>query len=93
MRLQIGVQLIQHQARLYRHPPAFDVQGNNTCESLADIQHQGFAHGLAALRGAAASGQNGNALVPRDLDGAHHVRFVMGHHHANGFDLIDRGIG
>ena len=81
--------MIQHQARLYRHPPVSDIQGNDPGQVFGDIQHQGFTHSLPALGGAGTPWQNRNALVPCDLDGAAHVRLVMGHHHADGFDLID----
>ena len=60
---------------------------------LGDIQHQGLAHGLAALRGAAAARQDGDFLVGRDLNGADDVLLAPRHHNADGFNLIDRGVG
>ncbi len=60
---------------------------------LGAIEHQGAAHGLAALRGAAAARQHRDAGLARDLQRRRHVLLVARHHHADGLDLVDRGIG
>ncbi len=48
-RLEAFVQSIQHHTRLYRDAPLVQIEIENSVEILAEVDDQGFAHGLAAL--------------------------------------------
>src|SRR3546814_10978422 len=54
MRLEEGVEAVQHDARLHHGTPRLRIEVDDFGEMLADVDDQRLADGLAALRGAAA---------------------------------------
>ena len=92
MGLQEGVQPVQHQAGLDGDAPRLGIEVEHLVQMLADVDHDGLTDRLAALRGAAAAGQHRNAGLGGDLDRAHDVLSRDRDHHAQGLDLIDRGV-
>ena len=90
--LEIGVQVIQHQARFDQGLAARRIELENLVQMLGQVDDQGLADRLAALRGAAAARQDRHAFAARDGDDRFHVLGILGHDDAQGFDLIDRGI-
>ena len=93
VRFQVGVQMIQHQARLHQGLAARGVEIENLVQVLGQVDDQRLAHRLPALRGAAAPGQDRHAFVAGDVDDGLHVLGVFRHDDAEWFDLIDRGVG
>src|SRR3546814_9084857 len=55
MRLEEGVEAVQHDARLHHGTPRLRIEVDDFGEMLADVDDQRLADGLAALRGAARS--------------------------------------
>ena len=90
--LEIGVQVIEHQTRFDQGLAPRGIEVENLVQMFRQIDDQGFADRLAALRGAAAARQNRHAGVAGDGDDRFHVLGVLGHDDAQGFDLIDRGV-
>ena len=60
---------------------------------LAEIHDQRAADGLAGLRGAAPARQHGHALLARNRQRRAHVVVGARDHHAQGLDLVVRGVG
>jgi hypothetical protein len=88
-----AVQLVQHHARLDRDPLGFRLEVEHFVQVLGDVDHQGRAHGLAALGGAGTPGQDRNARLGRDSHGTQRVLGAGRHHHPDRLDLVDRGVG
>ena len=93
VRSEQGVEVVQHQPRFDQGQPRLRVDLDHTAEMLGRIDHQRGADGLAALRGAAAAGQNRNPGLASDLQRHLHIVFGLRHHHADRIDLVDRGVG
>src|SRR5438034_3784407 len=66
MRSQRRVELIEHHAGLHGGGHGFLVEGDDAIEPLAMVDDQGFAHGLAALRGSRAAGEDRDVEITRD---------------------------
>ncbi len=49
MRPELGIQLVEHDARLHAHATRLDVQMQDPVQMLAHVDHHAVAHGLAAL--------------------------------------------
>jgi len=92
-RLQLLVQMVEHDARLDRHRLGVEIGLQHLVHVAADINDQRAADRLAALRGAGAARQHRDAGLARDLDGGRDVLGVLGLDHADRLDLVDRGIG
>ena len=90
---QVSVQLIEHQARLNDYRTRFLVELDHLVQVLRIVDDQGRAHGLAALRRAAAARQDGQAFVGGNLNGDARIVFGPGHHHAHRLDLVDGRVG
>ena len=93
VRLEGGIQAIEHQAGFDRYQAGFRVEPDDPVHVFGSIDHQGLADGLAALRGAAAPRQHGDPFRAGDLQRRPDVGAVARHHHADRLDLIDRRVG
>ena len=90
---QPGIQGIQNDAGFHLCGVGIQVEREQTIEVLAGIDHQRLAHRLTALRAAGAARQHRDPLFAGDLHGSQGIGFAVRHDHANGLNLIDRGIG
>ena len=93
MRLQESVEVVEHHARLHTNGTRFLVEIEDVVEVPAVVDDQRGTNRLSALRGATATRQDRHALVERDLHGDLRIGFTLRHHHADRFDLINRGVG
>ena len=93
VRLQPGVELVEHDARLHRDLGAVLVEAHDLAQVLGDIDDQRLAHRLAALRGAGAARQDGGLGVARHVDDEREIGLVARHDDADRLDLVDRGVG
>ena len=87
------VQLPQYHARPHPHPAVFDVQGHLAVEPAGAVHNDTLANGLAALAGAAAARQDGDALFARQGQDGLNVGDGLGPNYADGLDLVDGGVG
>jgi hypothetical protein len=88
-----AVQPVQHDSRLHRDPLRLGLEVEHLVQVLGDVDHQGRAHGLAALGGAGTPRQDRYARPGRDPDGANRVLGTGRHHDPDRLDLVDRGVG
>ena len=93
MAFKLPIEFVQHNARLDRDAGVFDVQFEDSGEVFRAIDDQRGAHRLATLGGAAATGEDGNALLPGDPDRPLGLLDRSGGHHADRGDLVMRGVG
>ena len=82
MRLQRGIEMIQHQARFDPGGARRHIHIQNAPQIFAGVDHQRRAGGLAALAGAGAARQHRHFQVARDGDGGGDVARRSGHEHA-----------
>ena len=93
VRTQEGVEPVQHQARLHGDPAGLRVEVEDGVQVLADIDDQGPADGLSALRGAAARGRTATPASRAIWMARTTSSVVRGTTHADGLDLVVRGVG
>jgi hypothetical protein len=93
MLLQFGIQMVEHEAGFDGDEASLKIQFANVAIVFAVVDHEGGAGGLAALAGAAAARQHRNLHVAGDVERGGDVAFAFRHQHADGHDLVDRGIG
>ena len=93
VRAQEGVQAVEHHARLDRDAPLLRREGGDAVEVPGGVDDEAGADRLAALGGAGPAREHRHAGVAGDLDGAPDVGGVAGHDHAQGRDLVVRGVG
>ena len=72
---------------------ALGIDVQDAAQVLRAVDHQRAVHRLAALAGAAAARQHGNAFLARDRQRGGDVADLLRHDHADRLDLVDRGIG
>src|SRR5258708_18216782 len=92
MRLQPGIELVEHDAGLNRDLGALLVEPNDLPHVLREIDDQGRAHGLAALRCAGAARQDRGLGIACHVEGERQVGLVTRDYDADGLDLVDRGV-
>ena len=90
---QRRVQMAQHQARFDQRGARIGIDVQDAAQVLRAVDHQRAVHRLAALAGAAAARQHGDAFLARDRQRRGDVVDLLRHDHADRFDLIDRRIG
>ena len=93
MELEKSVEPVEDDPRLHTYGAPIGIEVEHAVEVFRGIDHQGLRYGLAALGGATAPGQHRRPFVCRDFDGAPDVLIGPGHDHADGFDLVDGGVG
>ncbi len=93
VRLELAVELVEHDARLDRAAPRLDVEVEDAGQVFRAVDHQRFADGLAGLRRAAAARQHRDALGPGNR--YRPISFFYGARgdHAHRRDLIMGRIG
>ena len=90
--LELLVQLVEDDPRLHDACHGLGIDGQHVAQILGEIDDEGAADRLAALRGAAAAGQERQVLGVGDLDNGLQVRVGLRDHDAKRFDLVDRSI-
>jgi hypothetical protein len=73
VRLERGVQLVEHDAGLHACGACLGIDGQDAVEILRGIEHQAGADRLARLRGAAPARRQRHAVAPGHGDRPHHV--------------------
>src|SRR5215204_562746 len=93
MRLQLRIQLVEHQPRLDTGPPLSDVEVEDRTEVLRGIHDQAGADRLSGLRRAAAAHRDRAAERRAYRDEPDQVVSRAWDNYADRFDLIDAGVG
>ena len=93
VRLEIGVEFVENQARLHAHPTLGGIELEHAVHVFGTIEVNSRPHRLSRQAGTAAARQHGGPICGRDGDGGSHVVFVPGHDQAQWFDRVDTGIG
>ena len=93
VRLELAVELVEHDAGLDHAAAAGDVELDHIVEIFRAVDDQRGVDGLAALRGAAAARRDRHALLPRDRNRPRRLVDAARRHHAHRHDLIVRGVG
>ena len=93
VRLQLRVQLVEHDARLDARPALGDVHLEDAVEVLRGVDDEAGADRLAGLRRAAAARRDRDAVAAGDLDRPDDVLARARDDDAERLDLIDAGVG
>ena len=92
VRLEMPVQLIEHDARLDPDGLVVGLEIADAVQMAGAVEHQALADGLPRLRGAAAARQKRDALCARDRKCGFEIRFRLRADDADRLDLVDRRI-
>ena len=90
---ELAVEVVEHDAGLDHAGAVFDVEREEAVQVLGEVDDDPLVDGLAALRGPAAARGDDQALVPGDRKRPQRLVHGPGNHHAQGQDLVERGIG
>ena len=90
---ELAVEVVEHDAGLDHADAVFDVEREDAVQVLGKVDDDPVVDGLAALRGAAAARGDDPALVPGDRKRPQRLVHGPGDHHAQGHDLVERGVG
>ena len=93
MRLEKSIQLIENQARFDPGGAGLDVEVEDPVQVFGNVDDDRFADCLAALRCAAAPGQDRHAFVGGDFDDAGDIIGGLRDDAADRFYLVVGGIG
>ena len=93
MRLEVRIELIEHDTRLHDDGHRVAVEGQDAAERLAVVDHQRIADRLPALRRSRAAGQDRRAEIAGDGKRGAHVVLVARDDDADRIDLVDRRVG
>ena len=93
VRFELGVQLVEHDARLDACGAPLDVNLQQPVDVLGRVEHDAAANGLAGLRRSAAPQRQRTAKLVAQADGGDDVVAVAGDDDAQRLDLIDAGVG
>ena len=93
VRLELAVQLVQHDAGLDDARLLGHIERDDFVQVLRAVDDERMVDRLAALRGAAAARQHGHAFGLGDLHGLLGLGDGLRHHHAQGDHLVGRGVG
>ena len=89
---QTAIQVAQNEAWFNQGGPRLGIDMQDAAEMFRAIDHQGPVHRLATLARAAATRQDGHALVSRDRHCGDDVVDRFRDDHADRFHLVDRGV-
>ncbi len=92
MRLEPGVQMIQHNARFDRHGARFGIERDDIVQPLTGVDHQRLANRLPALARAGAAREQRHLLAASDFERDAQIVLITRHYDANRRDLVDRRI-
>ena len=93
MRLELAIEIVEHDAGLDRHAPVLDVEIEDAREVFRAVDDERFADRLAGLRRAAAARQDRRPLAAGNRYRAIGLFDRARRDHAHGHDLIVGGIG
>ena len=93
VRLELAVEIVEHDAGLDRAARALDVEIEDAGEIFRAIHHQRFADGLPGLRGAAAARQHAGAFGAGNPYRPFGFFYRARGDHADRHDLVMRGVG
>ena len=93
VRLQISVELIQHDAGFDGRRQRFAIEVQHAIQVLAVVDDQRRTHRLPALRTARAARQHRDAELTADIEGGPDVVVAGRHQHRDRLDLVDRSVG
>ena len=90
---ELAVEVVEHDAGLDHADAVFDVEREDAVQVLGKVDDDSLVDGLAALRGPAAARGDDQALVPGNRKRPQRLVHGPGNHHAEGHDLVERGVG
>jgi len=93
VRLELAIEVIEHDAGLDDAASARHIEIEDTVEIFRAVDHEGMVDGLAALRRSTPARQHRHALRPRQRDGALGLRNGPWRHHADRHHLVMRSVG
>ena len=91
-RSELGVQLIQYDARLYPDPALFGIYFEDSVVILRGIRYDALADYLAGLRRAASTHSDRAAESAADFDQADDILAVLGDYDAQRLNLINASV-
>src|SRR5262249_6100281 len=91
--LHLVVEVVEHAAGLDTSPALGGVDLQHLVEMTRAIQDDARTDTLPRLRSAAAARGERHTEPPADLDGGDDVRLATRMDHAQGYDLVDAGVG
>ena len=89
----MAVERVEHDAGLSANPAFFRVHLDNVAHVLREIHDDGLTDGLSGQACAATPGEHRDTVALRGLDHGDHIVGGARNHNANGFDLVDAGVG
>ena len=92
-RLQVGVELVEHDARLDPHRHRALVDDADPVQVLRKVDHDPRRDRLPREARGPSPRHDGHALLGRDPHRRDHVLDRPGHHHAHRLDLVQAGVG
>jgi len=93
VRLELAVEVVEHDTGLDRAARAFEVEIENAGQIFGAIHHQRFADGLPGLRGSAAARQHAGAFATGYSYRPFGFFYRARRDHADRHDLVMRGVG
>ena len=87
------VEFVQDDAGLSSRPAFFGVEFDDVAHVAGEVDDDGVGDGLAGEAGAAAAGEDVDVVAAGGFDDGDDVVGVFGQHNADGFDLVDAGVG
>ena len=93
MFFELAVEVVEHDAGLDHAGAVFDVEREEPIQVLGKVDDDSLVDGLAALRRPAAARGDDQALVPGNRKRPQRLVHGPGNHHAEGQNLVERGIG
>ena len=93
MRLELAIEIVEHDAGLDRATRALDVEIEDAGEVFGTIHHQRFADRLPGLRSSAAARQHADAFGTGNADRPLGFLDRARGDHADRHDLVMRGVG
>ena len=88
-----AVEGVEDYAGLDTGPTFVGIDLDEGVHVLGEVEDNGVVDGLTGEAGAAAAGEDGDAGAAGDVDGGEDVVLVAGDDDADGFHLVDAGVG
>ena len=92
-RLEVGVELVEHDARLDPHRHRIAIDDADPVKILREVDDDPRPDGLAREAGGPAPRHDRHALLGRDPHRRDHILDRPGHDHAHRLDLVQAGVG
>ena len=92
VRPQGAIEGVQHEAGLHGDPALLEVEVEDAVQVLAEVDDEGRADRLPALRGPASTGKEGRAGLRGQRDDAGDILIGARNRHPDGIDLVDRSV-